>query len=170
MKLSLSYKTNYHDCALEEFSKGDSSRVPASCKLFSSCHHWSSAGSSSKLELDWMDTWMGTPTSPQALWFQGKRQRGAPLRDSATKICSIQRARWARDLQPGDKWHEKTPCYWWCSHKVKWFRFWAKGLVKILKLKFRQDLRLASFFLLMFCRGYKVESWSRFWTRFRILS
>ena len=39
------------------------------------------------------------------------------------------------------------------------FRLWAKSLVKILKLKFRQDLKLefGQFFLLMFCRGY-VES------------
>ena len=46
------------------------------------------------------------------------------------------------------------------------FRLWAQGLVKILKLKFRQDLQLGSgqFFLLMFCRGYEVESWSRFWS------
>ena len=32
------------------------------------------------------------------------------------------------------------------------FRLWAQGLVKILKLKFRQDFKL-EFFLLMFCRG-----------------
>ena len=46
------------------------------------------------------------------------------------------------------------------------FRLWAQGLVKILKLKFRQDLQLwiGQFFLLMFCRGYEVESWSRFWS------
>ena len=46
------------------------------------------------------------------------------------------------------------------------FRHWAQGLVKILKLKFRQDLQLeiGQFFLLMFCRGYEVESWSRFWS------
>ena len=44
------------------------------------------------------------------------------------------------------------------------FRLRAQGLVKILKLKFRQDLQLeiGKFFLLMFCRGYEVESWSRF--------
>ena len=44
------------------------------------------------------------------------------------------------------------------------FRLRAQGLVKILKLKFRQDLQLeiGLFFLLMFCRGYEVESWSRF--------
>ena len=36
------------------------------------------------------------------------------------------------------------------------FRLWAQGLVKIFQLKFRQDLKLclASFFLLMFCRGW----------------
>ena len=28
---------------------------------------------------------MGTPTGPQALWFQEERQRGAPLRASATR-------------------------------------------------------------------------------------
>ena len=47
------------------------------------------------------------------------------------------------------------------------FKLWAQGLVKILKLKFRQDLKLefGQFFLLMFCRGYEVESWSRrFWS------
>ena len=46
------------------------------------------------------------------------------------------------------------------------FRLRAQGLVKILKLKFRQDLQLeiGQFFLLMFCRGYEVESWSRFWS------
>ena len=45
------------------------------------------------------------------------------------------------------------------------FRLWAQGLVKILKLKFRQDLKLefGQFFLLMFCRCY-VESWSGFWS------
>ena len=39
------------------------------------------------------------------------------------------------------------------------FRHSTQGLVKILKLKFRQDLKLefGHFFLLMFCRGY-VES------------
>ena len=44
------------------------------------------------------------------------------------------------------------------------FRLWAQGLHKILKLKLRQDLKLeyGQFFLLMFCRGYEVESWSRF--------
>ena len=44
------------------------------------------------------------------------------------------------------------------------FRLWAQGLVKILMLKFRQDLRLASLILLIFCRGYEVESWSGFWS------
>ena len=40
MKLSLFfYKTNYPGRALKEFSEG----VPASCKLLSSHHHWSSA-------------------------------------------------------------------------------------------------------------------------------
>ena len=36
------------------------------------------------------------------------------------------------------------------------FRLWAQGLVKILKLKFRQDLKLelGPVFLLVFCRGY----------------
>jgi len=42
------------------------------------------------------------------------------------------------------------------------FRLWAQGLVKILMLKFRQDLRLASLILLIFCRGYELESWSGF--------
>ena len=44
------------------------------------------------------------------------------------------------------------------------FRLRAQGLVKILKLKFRQDLQLeiGQFSLLMFCRGYEVESLSRF--------
>ena len=39
------------------------------------------------------------------------------------------------------------------------FRLWAQGLLKILMLKLRQDLKLefGQFFLLMFCRGY-VES------------
>ena len=33
------------------------------------------------------------------------------------------------------------------GHKAKLlFQLWAQGLVKILKLKFRQDLRLDSFF------------------------
>ena len=42
--------------------------------------------------------------------------------------------------------------------------FKARGLVKILKLKFGQVLQLefGQFFLLKFCRGYEVESWSRF--------
>ena len=46
------------------------------------------------------------------------------------------------------------------------FRLWAQGLVKILKLKLRQELKqeFGQFFLLMFCRGYEVESWSRFWS------
>ena len=41
--------------------------------------------------------------------------------------------------------------------------FRAQGLVKILKLKFRQDLQLefGHLSLLIFCRGYEVESWSR---------
>ena len=37
------------------------------------------------------------------------------------------------------------------------------GLVKILKLKFRQDLQL-EIFLPMFCRGHEVESWLIFWS------
>ena len=43
-----------------------------------------------------------------------------------------------------------------------------KGLVKILKLKFRQDLQLEFGHLssLIFYRGYEVESWSRFEARF----
>ena len=44
------------------------------------------------------------------------------------------------------------------GHKAKLlFRLWAQGLVKILKLKLRQDLKLefGQFFLLMFCRGYE---------------
>ena len=38
-----------------------------------------------------------------------------------------------------------------------------KGLVKILKLKFRQDLQLefGQFFSADVCRGFEVESWSR---------
>ena len=32
------------------------------------------------------------------------------------------------------------------------------------------SLSLVGILLLMFCRGYEVESWSRFWTRFWILS
>ena len=46
------------------------------------------------------------------------------------------------------------------------FQLWAQGLVKILKLKLRQELKqeFGQFFLLMFCRGYEVESWSRFWS------
>ena len=42
--------------------------------------------------------------------------------------------------------------------------FSSQGLAKILKSKFRQDLQLefGQFFLLMFCKGYKGESWSRF--------
>ena len=46
------------------------------------------------------------------------------------------------------------------------FQLWAQGLVKILKLKLRQELKqeFGHFFLLMFCRGYEVESWSRFWS------
>ena len=58
-------------------------------------------------------------------------------------------------------------------HKAKLlFRLWAQGLVKILKLKFRQNLKLefVCILLLRFCRGYEVESWSSFWTRFWILS
>ena len=40
------------------------------------------------------------------------------------------------------------------------FRLWAQGLLKILMLKLRQDLKLefGQFFLLMFCRGYEVRS------------
>ena len=40
------------------------------------------------------------------------------------------------------------------------FRLWAQGLVKILKLKLRQELKqeLGQFLLLMFCRGYEFES------------
>jgi len=39
------------------------------------------------------------------------------------------------------------------------FRLSVQGLVKVLKLKFR---RLVNILPLMFCRGYEVESWSRF--------
>ena len=58
------------------------------------------------------------------------------------------------------------------GQKANFFiRLWAQGLVKILKLKFRQiwSWSLVGILLLMFCRGYEVESWSRFWTRFWIL-
>ena len=53
------------------------------------------------------------------------------------------------------------------DHKAKLiFRLWAQGLVKILQLKFRQDLKLefGQYLLLMFCRCYEVESWLRFWS------
>ena len=45
-------------------------------------------------------------------------------------------------------------------------RLWAQGLVKILKLKFRQDLKLefCQYFADDVVRGYEVESWSRFWS------
>ena len=78
----------------KSFQKGDSSGVPASWQLLSSHHHWScsslipgssSPANASQLELNLKDTSMGTPTSPQALWFHGERQTGAPLRDSATR-------------------------------------------------------------------------------------
>ena len=42
------------------------------------------------------------------------------------------------------------------EHKV-WSRFWSWSSGKIW------SWGLASFFLLMFSRGYEVESWSRFW-------
>ena len=42
-------------------------------------------------------------------------------------------------------------------------RLWAQGLVKILKLKLRQELKeFGQFLLLMFCRGYEVECRWRF--------
>ena len=53
------------------------------------------------------------------------------------------------------------------DHKAKLiFRLGAQGLVKILQLKFRQDLKLefGQYLLLMFCRCYEVESWLRFWS------
>ena len=54
----------------------------------------------------------------------------------------------------------------WFAHKAKLsFRLCAQGLIDILKLKFRQDFTtwsLVSILLLMFCRDYEVESWSRF--------
>ena len=53
------------------------------------------------------------------------------------------------------------------DHKAKLiFRLRAQGLVKILQLKFRQDLKLefGQYLLLMFCRCYEVESWLRFWS------
>ena len=45
------------------------------------------------------------------------------------------------------------------------FRLWAQGLVKILKLKFRQDLKLdfGQYFAADVLYTYEVESWSRFW-------
>ena len=83
----------------------------------------SSPANASQLELDGIDTSMGTPTSPQTLWFQDERQRGAPLRDRSTKRCPIQRAR--RGGGPPTWWQMareerlQSPCCWWCSHKVK---------------------------------------------------
>ena len=53
------------------------------------------------------------------------------------------------------------------DHEGKFiFRLGAQGLVKILQLKFRQDLKLefGQYLLLMFCRCYEVESWLRFWS------
>ena len=49
------------------------------------------------------------------------------------------------------------------EHKV-WSRFssWSSGKI--------WSWSLVGILLLMFCRGYEVESWSRFWTRFWILS
>ena len=43
------------------------------------------------------------------------------------------------------------------GHKVKLlFRLWAQGLFKNFKLKFRQDLKLVTILLPMFCRGNEV--------------
>ena len=60
-------------------------------------------------------------------------------------------------------------------HKAKLlFRLWAQPLVKILSSSLNSgkiwSWSLVGILLLMFCRGYEVESWSRFWTRFWILS
>ena len=42
---------------------------------------------------------------------------------------------------------------------------WAQGLVNILKVKFQQNLETeVNILLLMLSCGYKVESWSRFWS------
>ena len=56
---------------------------------------------------------------------------------------------------------------WGLVKKLNFCLDWAQGLVKILKLKLRQDLKqeFGQFFLLIFCRGYEVESWSRFWSK-----
>ena len=51
------------------------------------------------------------------------------------------------------------------GHKVKLlFRLSAQGLIKILKLKFRQDFKLefGQYFVAEVWRGNEVEPWSRF--------
>ena len=53
------------------------------------------------------------------------------------------------------------------GHKSKLlFRRWAQGLVKLLDLKYGNiwSWSLVSILLLMFCKGYEVEFWSRFWS------
>ena len=52
-----------------------------------------------------------------------------------------------------------------CSKTKLLVRLCGQGLVKILKLKFRQDFEAGVwliFWLWRFCGGYEVESWSRF--------
>ena len=44
------------------------------------------------------------------------------------------------------------------------FRFWAQGLARILKLSSGKIWGWPVFILLIFCRGYEVESWSGFWS------
>ena len=108
--------------------------------------------------------------SPSPL-VSGKTPKGGTTERQChhTKRCPIRRARWARDLQPGDKWHEKSDSrllaiacvviklnfgsdfeqkvWLWFEDKVQ-TRFWSWNFVSIL--------------LLMFVCGYGVESWSMF--------
>ena len=78
----------------------------------------------SQLEPNWMDTLMGTPTGRQALWFQEERQRGAPLRASATRDVQSreQDGRGTSNLVKvaWDGRRQSSSCWWWCWGSGWW--------------------------------------------------
>ena len=162
MKLPLFlYKTNYHGRALKEFSKGDFSGVPASCKLFTigplllpppglllagqclttwTWWNWHFNGDSHQSPNPLVSGW--TPKG-------GTTERQVQSRGPDG----------AGDLQPGDKWHEKSDSSLLAvGDVVIKLNFNSDFEQKILKIKFRQDFEAKIWSL--FCFWLEDVYWS----------
>ena len=106
MKLPLFlYKTNYHGRALKEFSKGDFSGVPASCKLFTigplllPPPGLLLAGLQARTQLN--GHFDGDSHRSPSPLVSGRTPKGGTTESQHHQRCPIWRARWAGDLQPG---------------------------------------------------------------------